>query len=167
MKFVGRCIYEGSCQDARFLSPASHSIHSINTTHSALQQQLFSFDQNSTRERNPISESNTHLIKPNTKNIYTMAPINRLASPVMRMAAQKRSFGIMQRVRHQLRSFEPHPFERYPTTTSAAKADWGRQFKKLGDSAMLYVPPPPSSLQSALTIKIASSLAWHSYWAGQ
>jgi hypothetical protein len=96
-----------------------------------------------------------------------MAPVNRLASPVMRMAVQKRSFGIMQQVRHQLRSFEPHPFERYPTTVSAAKADWGRQFKKLGNSAMLYVlPTSRDSLSTELTVPIASSLAWHLFLAG-
>ena len=53
------------------------------------------------------------------------------------MVAQRRAFSIATRVRTLARSFEPHPFERMPTTQKAARGDWGRQARRLGDAAML------------------------------
>lgn len=60
-----------------------------------------------------------------------------MASPILRMVSQRRAFSIATRVRTLARSFEPHPFERYPTTVKAQKADWGRQGRRLGGAAML------------------------------
>ncbi|KAH8687945.1 hypothetical protein BGZ60DRAFT_522577 [Tricladium varicosporioides] len=69
-----------------------------------------------------------------------MAPINRAFTPALRMVSQRRSMSVAQRARHLIRDFEPHPFERYPTTTKAAPADWGRQARRLGDASMFYFP---------------------------
>ncbi|KAF4633549.1 hypothetical protein G7Y89_g4569 [Cudoniella acicularis] len=69
-----------------------------------------------------------------------MAPINRAFTPAFRMMTQRRSLSLAQRARQAIRDFEPHPFERYPTTTKVAKADWGRQARRLGDAAMFYFP---------------------------
>jgi len=69
-----------------------------------------------------------------------MAPI----TPLMRMVAQRRTLSIFTRARAVVRTFEPHPFERLPLTQKAAKADWGKQIRHVGDAAMLYVPLPLS-----------------------
>lgn len=68
-----------------------------------------------------------------------MAPIRINPSAAMRtlQMAQRRQFSVIARIRQAARDFEPHPFERYPTTVKAAPADWGRQFRKLGGAAML------------------------------
>ncbi|KUJ17936.1 uncharacterized protein LY89DRAFT_668146 [Mollisia scopiformis] len=55
----------------------------------------------------------------------------RLSQPI-----RSQPFSVISRIRQAARGFEPHPFERYPTSTKAAPADWGRQFRKLGDAAM-------------------------------
>lgn len=52
---------------------------------------------------------------------------------------QRRNFNAVARIRQAARNFEPHPFERYPTTVKAAPADWGRQVRRVGDAALLYV----------------------------
>ncbi|KAF8855149.1 hypothetical protein BDZ45DRAFT_676443 [Acephala macrosclerotiorum] len=73
-----------------------------------------------------------------------MAPIR--ISPAMAMRTLKiarpaqRQFSVVARIRQAARDFEPHPFERYPTTQKAAPADWSRQFKKLGGNALFYFP---------------------------
>ncbi|PVH89090.1 hypothetical protein DL98DRAFT_508233 [Cadophora sp. DSE1049] len=61
-------------------------------------------------------------------------------SPILRLVAQRRAFSIATRVRTLARSFEPHPFERMPTTQKAARGDWGKQARRLGDAAMFYFP---------------------------
>lgn len=58
-------------------------------------------------------------------------------SPILRMVAQRRAFSIATRVRTLTQSFEPHPFERMPTTQKPARGDWGKQARRLGDAAML------------------------------
>jgi len=58
-------------------------------------------------------------------------------SPILRLVSQRRAFSVASRVRALARSFEPHPFERIPVTQKAAKADWGKQVRHLGDAAML------------------------------
>ncbi|KAE9375249.1 hypothetical protein N431DRAFT_463346 [Stipitochalara longipes BDJ] len=65
-----------------------------------------------------------------------MAPI----SPVLRMVAQRRGLSIFSRARAIARTVEPHPFERLPLTQKAAKADWGKQIRHVGDAAMFYFP---------------------------
>jgi len=51
-----------------------------------------------------------------------------------------RTFSALSRVRTALSLDEAHPFGRYPVTQRAAKADWGRQFRHLGSTAMVYFP---------------------------
>lgn len=58
-------------------------------------------------------------------------------SPILRMVAQRRTFSIATRVRTLARSFEPHPFGRLPKTQEAARGDWVKQARRLGDAAML------------------------------
>jgi hypothetical protein len=79
----------------------------------------------------------TFLLKYKTKSTQKMAPI----TPIMRMVIQRRGLSIFTRARQIARTVEPHPFERLPITQRAAKADWGKQIKHVGDAAMLYVPP--------------------------
>ncbi|KAE8449853.1 hypothetical protein EG329_007330 [Mollisiaceae sp. DMI_Dod_QoI] len=73
-----------------------------------------------------------------------MAPLRVSPSAALRTLRmtqrQQRPFSVIARVRQLARDFEPHPFERYPTSMKAAPADWGRQFRKLGDAALFYFP---------------------------
>jgi len=69
-----------------------------------------------------------------------MAPLNRTFTPAFRMLTQRRSLSLAQRARHAIRDFEPHPFERYPTKTGSAKADYGKLARRAGDAAMFYFP---------------------------
>jgi len=71
-----------------------------------------------------------------------MAPIRINPSAAMRtmQIAQRRQFNVVARIRQAARGFEPHPFERYPTSTKAAPADWGRQVRRVGDAAMFFFP---------------------------
>jgi len=55
---------------------------------------------------------------------------------------QKRSFSIIERARAVARAAEAHPFERMPLTQAPAKPDWGKQFRHVGDAALLYVYIP-------------------------
>ena len=61
-------------------------------------------------------------------------------SPLLRTLAQRRTLSIFARARSIARTVEPHPFERLPISQKAAKADWGKQVRHVGDAAMLYVP---------------------------
>jgi hypothetical protein len=67
-----------------------------------------------------------------------MAPI----SPILLQLSQRRALSIFTRARALVRTVEPHPFERLPLSQKAAKADWGKQLRHVGDAAMLYVPSP-------------------------
>ncbi|PMD15516.1 hypothetical protein NA56DRAFT_649996 [Hyaloscypha hepaticicola] len=64
-----------------------------------------------------------------------MAPIP--ITPLLRTVAQRRTLSVFTRVRSIARTVEPHPFERLPLTQKAAKADWGKQLRHVGDAAML------------------------------
>lgn len=70
-----------------------------------------------------------------------MAPIriSPLAAKRTISMVQRHNFNSMARIRQSVRSFEPHPFERYPVSTKSAPADWGKQVKRVGDAALLYV----------------------------
>ncbi|KAK0102266.1 hypothetical protein ONS95_005888 [Cadophora gregata] len=59
---------------------------------------------------------------------------------LLHLTTPRRAFSIATRVRTLARSFEPHPFERMPTTQKPARGDWGRQARRVGDSAMFYFP---------------------------
>ncbi|KAF7892335.1 uncharacterized protein EAF01_010415 [Botrytis porri] len=61
-------------------------------------------------------------------------------SPIIRQVTSRRAFSILTRARQVARDFEPHPFERYPISQQAAKADWGRLVKRTAGNAMLYFP---------------------------
>ncbi|KAK4229620.1 hypothetical protein QBC38DRAFT_358991 [Podospora fimiseda] len=75
-----------------------------------------------------------------------------MSSPILARAAirtaarnafqlqQKRQFSIVQSLRQFARSFEHTPFERLPTTTQSASADWGRQLTRIGKQGVLYFP---------------------------
>jgi len=58
-------------------------------------------------------------------------------TPLIRTLVQRRAMSIGARARAAVRNFEPHPFERYPVTQKSAKGDWGKQVRRLGDSALL------------------------------
>ncbi|EAA31830.1 hypothetical protein GE21DRAFT_8268 [Neurospora crassa] len=50
-----------------------------------------------------------------------------------------RQFSVMQTMRQWARRMELHtPYERIPTETGAAGADWGASFKKLAGQAAVY-----------------------------
>ncbi|EOO02612.1 hypothetical protein UCRPA7_1885 [Phaeoacremonium minimum UCRPA7] len=55
-------------------------------------------------------------------------------------AAGRRQFSVMRSMRNFARSFEAHPFERMPVTSNSQAADWGKQFKRVGSQALIYVP---------------------------
>ncbi|RKU46590.1 hypothetical protein DL546_005747 [Coniochaeta pulveracea] len=79
-----------------------------------------------------------------------MSPMiaSRIASQAARTAG-KRQFSIMTSLRTLARSMEHGtPFQRLSQTQQSAPADWGRQFKRVGGNAVVYVPA------------IGSFLAW-------
>ncbi|KAK4463361.1 hypothetical protein QBC42DRAFT_265761 [Cladorrhinum samala] len=55
-------------------------------------------------------------------------------------AQTRRQFSIVSSLRQFARSFEHAPFERLPTTTSSAAADWGRQVQRIGKQGVIYFP---------------------------
>ncbi|KAF7887313.1 hypothetical protein EAF00_009607 [Botryotinia globosa] len=61
-------------------------------------------------------------------------------SPITRQVASRRTFSILTRARQLARGFEAHPFERYPLSQQAAKADWGKLVKRTAGNAVLYFP---------------------------
>ncbi|TVY73212.1 hypothetical protein LSUE1_G007594 [Lachnellula suecica] len=61
-------------------------------------------------------------------------------TPLFRTIIQRRTMSIGARARAAVRGFEPHPFERYPLQQKSAKADWGRQFSRLGRASVFYFP---------------------------
>ncbi|THV48213.1 hypothetical protein BGAL_0261g00030 [Botrytis galanthina] len=61
-------------------------------------------------------------------------------SPIIRQVASRRTFSILTRARQLARGFEPHPFERYPISQQAAKADWSKLVKRTAGNAVLYFP---------------------------
>lgn len=63
----------------------------------------------------------------------------RSAAAGSRMAVPRRNFSIIQSLRTFGRSLETHPFERLPVTSQSAAADWGRQLKRTGKQAVMYV----------------------------
>lgn len=70
-------------------------------------------------------------------NARTIIPrMARFTAPMVK-PAQRRPLSIVQRARQTIKSFEPHPFERYPVTQVGAKADWARAFGRLTAPAML------------------------------
>ncbi|KAI9644077.1 hypothetical protein NHQ30_007429 [Ciborinia camelliae] len=61
-------------------------------------------------------------------------------SPIIRQVVSRRTFSILTQARQLARGFEPHPFERYPISQQAAKADWGKLVKRTAGSALFYFP---------------------------
>ncbi|TGO61121.1 hypothetical protein BOTNAR_0134g00200 [Botryotinia narcissicola] len=61
-------------------------------------------------------------------------------SPIIRQVTSRRTFSILTRACQLARGFEPHPFERYPLSKQAAKADWGKLVKRTAGNAVLYFP---------------------------
>ncbi|TVY29696.1 hypothetical protein LHYA1_G000885 [Lachnellula hyalina] len=61
-------------------------------------------------------------------------------TPLIRTMVQRRAMSIGARARSAVRNFEPHPFERYPTTQASQKADWGKHIRHVGDVSMFYFP---------------------------
>lgn len=53
--------------------------------------------------------------------------------------AGRRQFSVINSLRGFARSFEPHPFERLPITTSPAAADWGKQAARVAKQGVVYV----------------------------
>ncbi|CAG8972213.1 hypothetical protein HYALB_00010992 [Hymenoscyphus albidus] len=73
-------------------------------------------------------------------NARTIIPrMARFTAPTIK-PTQRRSLSVVQRARQTIRSFEPHPFERYPVTQEGAKADWVRAFGRLRGPAAVYFP---------------------------
>lgn len=82
------------------------------------------------------------------KHIINMSPIiaraamrsaAAAATTSSRVAVPRRNFSIIQSLRTFGRSLESHPFERLPVTAKSASADWGRQLKRTGKQAVMYV----------------------------
>ncbi|QSZ32921.1 hypothetical protein DSL72_002504 [Monilinia vaccinii-corymbosi] len=61
-------------------------------------------------------------------------------SPILRQVASRRTFSIVARARQLAMGFEPHPFQRLPTTQEAAAADWGQLIKRSFGNAVFYFP---------------------------
>jgi len=97
---------------------------------------------------NSFSHKNLYFVEPhNSLSLISSSPLHtKMApiSPILRMVTQRRALSIFSRARALVRTVEPHPFERLPITQKAAKADWGKQIRHVGDAAMLYVPFSPS-----------------------
>lgn len=91
-----------------------------------------------TQHQNLLSSSSSYTQK---RKIEKMAPIriSPLSAKRTISMVQRHNFNTMARIRQSVRSFEPHPFERYPVATKAAPADWGKQVRRVGDAALLYV----------------------------
>lgn len=85
----------------------------------------------------PPARKSPFLFLYNTSTFSTQKHFKMVVSPVLRMVAQRRALSVFSRVRALARTVEPHPFERLPITQKAAKADWGKQIKHVGDAAML------------------------------
>ncbi|KAH7325887.1 hypothetical protein B0I35DRAFT_474618 [Stachybotrys elegans] len=62
------------------------------------------------------------------------------AARVAARAVGRRNYTVFSSVRAAFRAMEPHPFERLPTTQSAARGDWGKVFKQSGTTLVFFVP---------------------------
>ncbi|OIW23581.1 hypothetical protein CONLIGDRAFT_686509 [Coniochaeta ligniaria NRRL 30616] len=71
-----------------------------------------------------------------------MSPIlARSAAQAGLRLASRRQFSLMTSLRQLGRSFEHGtPFERLPVTQKPQGADWGRQFKRVGGQAVVFLP---------------------------
>ncbi len=69
----------------------------------------------------------------------TRAVLQALARHSQLAARRQQPFSIMHNLRSFARSFEPHPFQRLPVTSSPAKADWGKLVKRSAQQAAVYV----------------------------
>ncbi|KAL1902905.1 hypothetical protein Sste5346_000817 [Sporothrix stenoceras] len=72
-----------------------------------------------------------------------MSPI--IARAAIRSAAMAsrtgtRQFSVMRSLRSFARSFEPHVFQRLPTTSSAQAPDYGRLIKRSSKTIVIYGP---------------------------
>lgn len=63
-----------------------------------------------------------------------MTPV---AARIATRAVARRPFSMMASLRAAGRAMESHPFERLPTKTKSAPADWSWQVKRLGTQAAL------------------------------
>ncbi|KAH6840767.1 hypothetical protein B0I37DRAFT_418770 [Chaetomium sp. MPI-CAGE-AT-0009] len=69
--------------------------------------------------------------------------LQTLARQLQRQGIQRQRpqhFSIMHNLRTIARSFEPHPFQRLPMTTSPAPADWGRLVRRATGQAVVFFP---------------------------
>ena len=73
-------------------------------------------------------------IQPTPTLLYIMSPI---AARIASRAVARRPFSMMASLRAAGRAMEAHPFERLPTATKSAPADWGYQVKRVGSQAAL------------------------------
>ncbi|KAL2071103.1 hypothetical protein VTL71DRAFT_12338 [Oculimacula yallundae] len=123
--------------------------HQLQVSEYILSTQLNSTTISSIKENSPPFTHKSQLQNSNKKNQHSsphsyinkpqllkMSPILRTIRPL----TTRRAFSVVTRVRTFARSFEPHPFGRLPKTQEPAKADWGRQGKRLGDALMFYFP---------------------------
>ena len=112
---------------AASLHSTSTYIHNINATQSVNQLNSLLFYHSPLYKISTLY--NTRTTSPQTKE---MAPI----TPLLRTVAQRRTLSVFTRVRSIAQTAELHPFSRLPHQ-KAAKADWGKQFRHVGDAAML------------------------------
>jgi len=61
-------------------------------------------------------------------------------SPIVRMAAQRRTFSILPRIRQAIQSMESYHLPGMPTTVKAAKPDYMRLVRRTVDPLLLYFP---------------------------
>jgi len=76
------------------------------------------------------------LLKQSARQLNTALPRLTLRN------ATQRPFSILERSRMISRTVEPLPSESIGVfqTAAHAKADWGRQFRHLGDASMIFFP---------------------------
>ena len=70
-----------------------------------------------------------------------MSPIIARAAIRNAAATGRRQFSVMRSLRSFARSFEPHVFQRLPTTTESQAPDYGRLIKRSGKTIAMYVHP--------------------------
>lgn len=55
----------------------------------------------------------------------------------MRTSGQTRQFTVMRTMRNVARSFEPHPFQRLPISSTPQRADWSKLIKRSAGQALM------------------------------
>ena len=82
---------------------------------------------------------NSPLKKTKMSAIMTTAARPALQQASRQLVRRQQNFSIMHNLRSFARSFEPHPFQRLPVTSTPAPADWSKLVKRSAKQAVVYV----------------------------